>query len=402
MSLARAFLPVALAMFICCTAARGEVLVLETGGRVVGKLLNPKESPREKYVVEVLGGSRITLEKAQVKQVVRPTAAEVDYEKVRHQYPDTVEGQMELASWCRDHHLETLRRQHLERVLEIDPGFNEAHRLLKHVRVGGVWKTPRQFWEDQGYVLYQGRWMTPQEVELRDSSRKIELAALEWRRRLKHWRIWLDTGREEEALEQIDHIDDPLAVPALGDLLGKEGVESYRKRYIETLARIASPAAWHVLLRSSLYDESEEVRLTSLDYIIDRPSSDVVEFYVKRLRDENNTTVNRAALALGRLKDRKAVQPLIDALVTSHKRVVAPANPGGFAAGFGSVGGGPVSGGMNVGGGGAKILIEYYRNEDVLEALAQMTGQNYEYSVPAWKNWYASQKKSLSLNARRD
>lgn len=402
MSLARAFLPVALAMFICCAAARGEVLVLETGGRVVGKLLNPKESPREKYVVEVLGGSRITLEKAQVKQVVRPTAAEVDYEKVRHQYPDTVEGQMELASWCRDHHLETLRRQHLERVLEIDPGFNEAHRLLKHVRVGGAWKTPRQFWEDQGYVFYQGRWMTPQEVELRDSSRKIELAALEWRRRLKHWRIWLDTGREEEALEQIDHIDDPLAVPALGDLLGKEGVESYRKRYIETLARIASPAAWHVLLRSSLYDESEEVRLTSLDYIIDRPSSEVVEFYVKRLRDENNTTVNRAALALGRLKDRKAVQPLIDALVTSHKRVVAPASPGGFSAGFGSVGGGPVSGGMNVGGGGAKILIEYYRNEDVLEALAQMTGQNYEYSVPAWKNWYASQKKSLSLNARRD
>lgn len=402
MPLARAVPLAALAMFVFCSAARGEVLVLENGGRVVGKLLNPKESPREKYVIEVLGGSRITLEKEQVKQVVRPTAAEVEYEKIRHQYPDTAEGQMELASWCREHHLERLREQHLERVLEIDPGFNEAHRLLKHVRVGGVWKTPRQFWEDQGYVFYQGRWMTPQEVELRDTVRKVELAAMEWRKRLKHWRVWLDTGRADEALEQIEHIDDPLAVPALGDLLGKESVESYRKRYIEALARIASPAAWHVLLQTSLYDESEEVRLTALDYIIDHPTSAVVDFYIKRLRDENNTTINRAALALGRLKDRKAVLPLIDALVTSHKRLVAPANPGGFSAGFGSVNGGPVSGGMQMGGGGPKILIEYYKNEDVLEALAQMTSQNYEYSVPAWKNWYASQKKSLSLNARRD
>ena len=384
-------------------AARGEVVVLKSGGHVEGKLLNPKESPREKYVLEIAGGSRVTFAKSQVREVVRQREAKDEYDKIRHTFADSVEGQMELAAWCRDHHLDTERDRHLKRVLELDPGHAQAHLMLQHVRVGGVWRSRQQFWQDQGYVLYQGDWMTPQEVELRERARKDELAEKEWRQRLKRWRVWLSEGREAEALEQIDQITDPYAVDALAKLLSKEPVEEYRKRYLDALARIGTPGAWKILLEGSLRDPYEEVRLTCLDHITERPVPSFTDFYIDRLQDKNNPIVNRAAIALGRLKDRSAVLPLIDALVTRHEYQVAPAGQGGYQATFGSMNGQPLGGGMNFGNSGPKIEVVYHNNEDVLQALVQLTGgQNYDYNVLAWKSWYTGQKRSLSLNARRD
>jgi hypothetical protein len=94
---------------------------------------------------------------------------------------------------------------------------------------------------------------------------------------------------------------------------------------------------------------------------------------------------------------------LIDALITHHKRVIPPSQLGGTSASFGGVGGGAGGGGMSYGTPKATVVIEHFKNEDVLEALVRLTGGvNYNYEVPAWKSWLASQKKSQSLNARRD
>lgn len=384
-------------------SARGEVLELKNGGHIEGKLLNPKESPRQKYVLEVSGGGRVTFDKSQVREVVRQNEAKEEYEKKRHTSADNVEGQMELAVWCREHHLNAERDRHLKRVLELDPEHAQAHLMLNHVRVGGVWRSRRQFWESQGYVLYQGDWMTPQEVELRERERTTELAQKDWRQRLKRWRVWMNEGRESEALAKIDEINDPYAVDALAKALSNEPVEDYRKRYLDALARIGTPQAWKILLEGSLRDPYEEVRLTCLDHICEKPTPAFTDFYIDHLQDKRNPIVNRAALALGRLKDRSAVLPLIDALITRHEYQVAPAGQGGYQATFGSMNGQPLGGGMSFGNNGPKVEVVYHNNEDVLQALVQITGgQNYDYNVAAWKSWYTGQKRSLSLNARRD
>ncbi|HEV3343385.1 MAG TPA: hypothetical protein VG125_23640 [Pirellulales bacterium] len=387
---------------LACSVARGDVVVLESGGRVEGKLLNAKkgESP-DKYVVETAAG-RLTLDRSQVKEVIEQSASQDEYEKVRRQYPDTAEGQMALALWCRDHNLPRQREKHLQRVLELDPNNAEAHRLLKHLRDEGGWKTQRQFFEDRGYVEYIGLWMTPQERDLKEDARKTELAEKDWKKRLKQWRGWLDGPRAQEAIDQIGRINDPFAVKALGECLASDKVEEYRKRYVAALARIDSPAAWRILCEKSLVDSMEEVRLTCLDYITERPSPAFTDYFVSRLHDKENSVVNRAGLALGKLKDRKAIAPLIEALMTDHIFQTAPDQPN-MTAGIGSMNGQSLGGGFSFGGGGPKFTKKTIQNEDVLQALSDLTGgQNFLYDRDRWKVWYASQKKAQSLNARRD
>jgi hypothetical protein len=393
---------VPLVCVLACPVARGDVVVLQSGGRVEGKLLNVKKGEsRDKYIVETSAG-RLTLDKSQVKEVIEQTASQDEYEKVRRQYSDTAEGQMALALWCRDHNLPRPREKHLQRVLELDPNNAEAHRLLKHLRDEGGWKTQQQFFEDRGYVEYQGQWMTPQERDLKEDARKTELAEKEWKKRLKQWRGWLDGPRAQEAIDKIGHINDPFAVKALGESLLSDKVEAYRKRYIEALARIDSPAGWRILCERTLMDSEEEVRLTCLDYITERPSPSFTDYFIGRLHDKENTVVNRAGRALGRLKDRKAIAPLIESLMTDHTFQVAPEQPN-MTAGIGAMNGQSMGGGFSFGGGGPKYVTKTIQNEDVLQALCDLTGgQNFLYDRNRWKAWYASQKKAQSLNARRD
>lgn len=382
--------------------AVGDVLVLNSGGRIEGTLINPKQSPQDKYVIETSKGGRLTFDKSQVKEVIGQSQSEGEYEKVRRDYADTVEGQMALATWCRDHNLPRLREKHLERVLEIDANFAEAHRLLGHVRLDGLWKDRRKFFEEQGYVQYQGQWMTPQEMELKEAARKTELAEKEWRGKLKRWRTWLEGPRAAEAIDEINRISDPYATRALTELLTSDKVEKCRKMYVEALARIDVPAAWRTLCVRTIDDPVEEVRLTCLDYLTERPVAAYSEYFVLRLHDKENENVNRAGLALGRLGDRKAVVPLIDALRTYHTKVIAPAQEG-TSAGFGGMSNGAMGGfGGSFGSSGPKVVKLEYDNIDVLQALVMLTGQNFDYDQQAWKAWYAGQRKTLGMNARRD
>ena len=106
--------------------APADVFVLSGGGRVVGELVNRDESPRQRYVVQTAEGAKVTLDAAQVRQVLHPRPDEAEYERIRPTYPDTAAAQWELAQWCREHKLTTQREVHLRRVIELDPNHAEA------------------------------------------------------------------------------------------------------------------------------------------------------------------------------------------------------------------------------------------------------------------------------------
>jgi len=95
--------------------ALAEVFVLTTGGRVGGKLLNPDESPRKQYIIQTPSGSRLTLARSQVQQVLRLSPAELEYQRIRPSYGDTAEDQWALAQWCLEHRLPSLRKIHLRK-----------------------------------------------------------------------------------------------------------------------------------------------------------------------------------------------------------------------------------------------------------------------------------------------
>jgi hypothetical protein len=98
------------------------------------------------------------------------------------------------------------------------------------------------------------------------------------------------------------------------------------------------------------------------------------------------------------MNDASAISPLVDALVTTHKFKLVTGQPqGSYTTTFGSGGTG-----FGVGGGGPKIVTQEMRNPSVLEALVRLAQNvNFNYDVPAWKRWLATQRRSKMLDARR-
>ncbi len=385
---------------VAVPTAMGEVFVLKTGGRVTGQWLNRDESPRKTYVVKLAGGGQLTLQKSQVKQVLRASPEQVEYERIRPSYADTVQGQWDLSAWCLERRLSAQRKTHLERIIELDPDHVKARRALGYDQHNGKWMKRDELMRSQGYVRYKGRWVTPQEVELAEKDRKTELAEKDWARKLKRWRGWLGGRKDGEARKGILGMKDPLAVAALTRALANDHFQPAQLLYIESLARIGTPDAVRALAVTAIKDPIKEVRLTCLDYLEKKPDPNVTAYFVSRLRAKYNPEVNLAAVALRRVNDPSAIGPLIDALVTVHKFKIITSKPGQTSASF-PTGGTPGGGGLSVGS-APKIIKRAFQNQAVLDALASLTRQNFEFDQKAWKNWHASQQKRETLDARRD
>jgi hypothetical protein len=406
---------VVLALAALLRPATADVFVLASGGHVDGELANPDEKPRQTYVVKLTTGGQISLQADQVVEVkaVRPDVEE--YEKIRSDYPDTVEGQSSLAQWCKEHSLPTQRKAHLRRIIELDPDHAVARMLLGYKKIDGQWMTEEEWRKKEGYVKYKNEWKLPQEVKILEEKRAQELAENEWFQKIKRWRGWLGTDRSRQARENIAGIDDPKAIRALVDKLGlnkadKHGLDSSQEArllYVDALGRIHTPEAASVLAACSVEDDDREVRLTSLEQLESMKSPKIVAYYVSKLSDKksSNAMVNRAAIGLSRMKAASSVGPLIEALVTQHKQLVGSGGGGGgmpmsmsFPTG-GTKGG--IGMGMGGGGGGPKMVLYTVQNQSVLDALVVITGQNFSFDQRAWRTWYASQNKPQPIDARR-
>ncbi|MFH1264219.1 MAG: hypothetical protein ABIK89_00720, partial [Planctomycetota bacterium] len=333
----------------------------------------------------------------------RPRPEEIEYEKIRPRYPDTVEAQWSLAEWCRQNTLLAERKVHLERILELNPDHEQARRVLGYFRKDGQWTTRQQVMEDRGMVWYQGEYRLPQEIQLIEEKEKIEAASGQWKRKLGLWRGWIGGNKTPLAYENIRGIADPFAVEALAAALSEDsGDDHARLAYIEALARIGTTAARQALAAQALRDPVAEVRLTCLDYLKQGTAPDVVDYFIGRLRSGSNIEVLRAAVALGHLEAKSAVGPLIGALVTGHKYKIGGGNPGQMTTGFSSGPGGS-PGGLSMGGQGPKIITRYFNNQAVLDALVSLGGGvDYGFDVARWKAWYAARKRLPGLDARRD
>ena len=360
---------------------RGDVVVLTSGGRVVGQIV-PRDPPDPVSItVRLPSGGQVTLSKSQVRQIIRQQPEEMEYEKIRPRYPDTVEGQAALAQWCQEHKLAAQRKKHLRRVIQLDPNHEEARRALGYQRHGDEWLTRDELMQKQGYRRYKGRWCLPQEIELMEQHAANEPAEKEWMQKLALWRRWLGTTRDRLGRDSIRGISDSTAVKALSEKLENESDEHARKLYIDALGNIDTPAARKVLTARSMQEPVEEVSLSCLEVLKDQGASDAVGYYLDRLRSKDPGAINRAAVCLRHLEASEAVGPLIDALATARTFPAVDV-----------VARNPVPSGE---------IVTYHKrmatrpvgNRSVLEALVALTGVNHGFDVNAWKNWYRTRQR---------
>jgi hypothetical protein len=399
----RTFALLAIVLFAVASRAQADVFELKDGGQVTGELVERTEGGD--YVVRTADGVQATLGRAQVQRIVPQDETTAEYERRSRTAPDTAEAHRELAEWSRQNGLTDEADHHLERVVDLDPEDEAARRSLGYERVGDRWLTREEQMAARGMVFFDGRWRTPQDVAVRQRDDAEGDVEAEWVGRLRRWRGWLDSDREdrvEEARAQIAAIDDPYAAAALVKLLEDEEDEWAFELLLATLGRLDTALTVQTLVAYSLEYDDAEIRALCVDYLVGggRPVSIVP--YVQALKSGDNIIVNRAGEALGVIGDPEAMSPLIDALVTTHKYTVQPSGggPGDITAGFSPSGGG---GGLQMGGNKPQIIERDRENLRVLRALTTLSGgQNFDYDELAWRHWFVDQQMRQHANARRD
>ncbi len=255
----------------------------------------------------------------------------------------------------------------------------------------------------RGFVKYKGRWRLPQDIQLIQQRDAARLTEKKWNADTRQWRSWIGKRRDAEARANFAAIVDPLAAEGLIALLKKENDYQLQAMLIELLGRLHTGNAMQMLVDLSINSDREETRELCLDQIVEHAREAAMLSYLAKLKSSDNRTVRRAGLALRRVADPTAIQPLIDALVTTHRFKISSGGPGQLSASQGKSSDGSIGGsGLGVGG-GSKTVERQFQNREVLDALLNVVeGANFRYDEAAWKNWLLQQSTPEFVDLRRD
>lgn len=394
----RCIWPALLCIAAVCRLAGADVFLLRTGGEVQGDWTNRDERKPSGTEVVTPQGIRVRLAKSQVQVRVPELKAEQQYQRMAPQHGATVADQWRLADWCRTNNLPHRRKSHLEAILALEPNHVAARRALGYYAFKGQWQTREQYQRSEGYELYRGRWRLVQDIEIQEERAKQRAAESEWVAKLKQLRKELASEKALDALQKFEQLNDPLAVPALRELLTKEMSRRAKIVYLDALQRIQDSAAVQTMLDTALNDADEEVFYETADRLEKLQAETIQQPLLNSLRDKSNVKINRAAYLIGRTGNEQLVSPLIDVLISVHRQVV---NNGQDTTSFGS------DGSSAIGRGGPTYIDVPVQNRYVLEALVELTGQNFDFDQRAWRRWYNLEKARIfagseSPDLRRD
>ena len=404
-------------LLLTASSAQADLVKLANGGELRGRIVRSPATgaaSAELIRLESLTGAMVVVLKSETQFVsMRPLTIE-EYESKARRVPDTLEAHWGLAEWCRLNGLSRQREVHLLKVVEHDANHEKAQVALGRVWNDGGWVDRDEMMAAQGYVKYKGRYVTTQELDVLQKTTAELGQEREWFQKIKLWHGWI-VGRSDERRQQglvaLQQIDEAQATPAVIRFLCEDARRDLRLMGASLLAKLSGGKAASGLVKLALFDVDPEVRYTSLNAIGSDKFEQAQAAFIKELRSEYNTVVSRAAAALGRVGDERAIAPLIDALVTTHRYSV-PTNerPGTTYSYGGNSSNLPpeVEAAMRTGQlpQGAIVLdssaatapkklvlvkVDHW-NQDVLASLQKITKRDFGYDERTWHLWWAAEK----------
>lgn len=413
-----AIFTIGVAMILSAPAALADIVRLTNGGVLRGTLAEQSDDAAE-ITITLLTGGKVTLSRSSVATTEQRPVIIEEYETRAAKLLLTLDAHWEMAEWCRANDLDQRRSVHLEEVLRFDPEHRKAHYGLGHTNYRNEWLTRDEYDQrrrDEGFVKYDGKWIAAENlksIRAKDVASKAELA---WYPKI---RIWMKqaTGsnptRAGDGLANLNNVRSADAVPALIQFLGKSDVPNVRQLFVKITAKIGGPRVAGPLAAIAIRDNVRTLRDEARTSIPKDHIDTAQDYFISALRDEKNFIIRRAALALAKSGDEKAVAPLIRALNTTHSYKMrvpvqgyALGSEGSFATGgSGSLIPPQVIAGIRMGiyddiqviplfrGAGAQATKEVpfaleHQNAEVLAALKAITKSNFGFDERAWLRWW--------------
>jgi hypothetical protein len=209
-------------LLVAPALARAERVTLRNGVVFCG--IAHREDGRVRIELEY--GS-ITVDAAQVARIEARKSPLEEYRERAAALPEgDVAARERLAEWCRSQGLEKSAREQFEAILDIDPAHAGARRRLGYRRHGGEWLTEDDYRRAIGEVWYDGMWMTPAEVAVREDAKRRR-AEEERKAREESERLAREAAERERARER------------------EEAAERERYRYPTLVAVVHAPGFAH-------------------------------------------------------------------------------------------------------------------------------------------------------------
>ena len=382
-------------------AARGDVVHLRSGGTLEGRI----EAEDDQRVTLRTRVGIIKIARQDIERIERGPSILDEYERRRAQVRDEPQALYELALWCKANGFAAEAREHLRRAIALDPDFEPARTALGYVRVGRYWvRADRRTRPSRSATARRGTTAAQNHSSLDVVNLRARLT-----QQIRAIRTtMLDTGSPRlirQGREKIRRIDNPAAILPLASVLSKGSVAA-RLALVEALSRFKEDEATLNLAVLALSDDDPDVRHKALVELKRRGDPRVGEQFRRALRSNNDVLIRRAAYALGKLRYAPAIPDLIRLLRARGRGFVEiPVNLywSSFTRTFSGISQVLVAKGtvvvvptIGVATSGTVLQAQpvyqerdltVYRTE-VLEALKQITGQNFGFDVRAWQQWY--------------
>ena len=381
---------------------------IQQGGGVRGIVKNPNAGASEAFEIEPTLGGKIVIDASEVKQVTNLRPEQISYRNFAPLQRDTVDAHLKIANWAEKNNLSALADERYQRIIELDPENEIAHKALQHVKEDGVWVSKKEQMEQKGLERVGGRSVSRQEAELIRKREELKDEERYWK---KETQLLYQGAKNENqrAREAMRKIKNPSALPHLIRLYASEKRDPEgRVLLTQAIGSIGTPAALGQLGAIALTDPDMDVRVAAIDGVCKKKiaRNEAIEYFRRRLRNSDDVgEINRAAYALERLEAERAIPDLINALVTQHKRKIVV---GSEKTGMSVDSTGAISGFSPGGGGHMKTVVDVSSNETVHEALVNIVATYYQtpvdfgFDVDAWIRWRRQVDQLANFYPRRD
>jgi HEAT repeats len=222
-------------------------------------------------------------------------------------------GHYLLALWCDQQGLEDQARLEFEKVISLEPDHRGARRGLGYMEHQGNWLTHDEAMRAKGLVKHEGVWMLPEEVNLLLLPEAEKERIREENARARKLLLTMAKGEprvQRMAVKALAGIEDAVKVDPLAYAL-RYPAEFVRVYAAEELGRIKDRRALKPLVYRSLIDPSEAVRNTALASVAKFEDPNLLAPYVQAMFAESPELRNNAARAVAQLGDPRGIQYLV-------------------------------------------------------------------------------------------